>query len=137
MLKTDQLKFVVPIRLRADGAVFYQDPKKGHYATDDWMSRVRVGDIIRTGRVRRTERVIRAATFNRNGSLSSVCCTILHCSWTHSCYTVLTRHNLKYRHARPTGRRLRLRTPLDARIRANIMMRHKRSLDCCDVHGVR
>lgn len=108
----------------------------------DWTNKLEVGDVLRTptGDLR----VVRLASHHiitsggrRPHWRSSVCLTIKHCSWTTRCYTVLNSADLKTRGFRPTGKRVRLQSRLDAEIRRNFGVDKKDiTLHCCDVEGI-
>lgn len=100
----------------------------------DWRDALEVGDIIRSKAG--TERVVRKVTKGA-GRLYSIHLTILHCSWTHRAYTLLTRYDLGQRGFQPTGRRYHCDTALDHAIRREVNDYNLKVLDCCDVKGVR
>lgn len=102
----------------------------------DWRDRIRICDVLRT---RRNDfRVVRNCLFSENGYLISVEFAIKHCSWTHQCYTVYNRTDLKIIGYRPTGLQHPLDHPIDKKIFASMMNTSPdfARLDCCDVKGV-
>lgn len=102
----------------------------------DWRDALRVGDVIAEGSG--LPRVVRAATYNRDGFLRSVSLTIRRCSWTGRCYTVLNRNDLKWRRFVLVGGPVALDSTMDRMIVDE--MRHPTRelilLRCCDVKEV-
>ena len=120
---------------RDDGVYFYRPswPEKLDYY--DWRDELREGDVIRTRAG--TERIVRVATYRRNGHLSAIVMTIMHCSWTSRCYTTVNRSDLRTAGYRPPRMRLRLETPLDFELAQEIRRAGRATIDCCAVRGIR
>ncbi len=114
-------------------------PAKGS-AFQPWMRNVRAGDVLATpdGDLR----VVRYARVWRNKYSGQEHLTlylaIRRCSWTHRAYTVIGTQDIAYRRYRPTGKRVRLTSPVDKKLAHDIAYenRFKPCLDCCDVKGV-
>jgi hypothetical protein len=80
--------------LDRDGATYFYRPSWPEQLLGyDWRDSLREGDVIRTRAG--TERIVREASYRRNGHLSAVVMTIAHCSWTSRCYTTVNRVDLK------------------------------------------
>ena len=108
---------------------------------NDWISNIRVGDILAVGDSYRVVRDVKHSKSERHPPKTYVTFTIKRCSWTGRCYTVLTRSDLKTRGFRATGHSMRLRRQIDAKIRKAIVGRElpkdgPYSMTCCDVEGI-
>lgn len=99
----------------------------------NWLERVRPGDVLETPRGRL--RVVREVK-RFNGYAHWFTFTIMHCSWTERCVTVMNRHDILGRRYRPTGKRLRLTKPIDRKIAREVEYRGKPRMTCCDVSGI-
>lgn len=99
-----------------------------------WMRCVRPGDVLenRAG----TQRVVRSVMYYEDGLLHSVNCTIMHCSWTHACHTILEAHRLRREGFRRVAA-VALSTRLDKKIDRDCRVWGSKRVDCCDVRGVR
>lgn len=107
----------------------------------DWRDEIQRGDVLRAGSG--TERVVREVRYweTKHGTpMVSVVFSILHCSWTGQCYTILSRSDLRTLGYQPTGRRVQLRKAVDRLISRALAARpggeSKGIATCCDVHGV-
>lgn len=101
------------------------------------MNKVKVGDIL--ARPGKPGRIVRHVTYSKSGLLSCVSFSILHCSWTTRCYTVMNYNDLDYLGYLPTGKRVKLTRKIDKAI--DYCLKHhdreQQKLDCCDVEGIR
>ena len=113
-----------------------------------WMKDVVVGSVLkaRSGALR----VVRSVSRSKRGALHGVVFTIMRCSWTTSCYTILNYTDLIQRGFTLVKVKPRpLRSRLDREIRRCIYKpggnfyrrggkryRRKNVLSCCDVEGV-
>lgn len=105
----------------------------------EWMATVQVGDVLTDGRVYRVVREVshwRPRYSPNELRLRGVAFTIRHCSWTRRCHTTLTAADLKQRHFRPAGIRVKLNKSIDAAIAEELADDRRRRLRCCDVRGV-
>lgn len=101
--------------------------------TDGWIKELRVGDVVRSGSG--TLRTVRAVKHYKRRT--NVTFSILHCSWTGRCYTVMTDCDLRTFGYRPTGQRKRLRSRLDRAVARDFGKPKDRTrLSCCDVRGI-
>jgi len=109
-----------------------------------WLDEIEVGDILLSGSG--VERVVRSANyfkprdrFGRGGKLYGITFVIQKCSWTHRCYTMLTRADLKTRKFTPTGKKKQTVDLIDKLIAHDILYHDidKQRLDCCAVKGIR
>jgi hypothetical protein len=98
------------------------------------MSAVQVGDVLQSAAG--TQRVVRKVSMQDDGRLRSVTFSILHCSWTHRPYTVMTASDLRIYGYAPVGHRVRLRTKLDRALNRAINDHTCRELSCCAVKGI-
>lgn len=111
-----------------------------HRREPRWFKIVRAGDVIaeRNG----AWRVVRQVTRRANGQLHSVTLVIRRCSWTHRCYTIVNRHDLRLRGFRLiAGARWECKTRVDKQIYQAIQQRNDPArephlLTCCDVEGI-
>lgn len=97
-----------------------------------WYRKIRIGDVLRSGGG--SLRVVRDVKHFADGK-TFVHLVIKHCSWTGRCYTVLQGTDLNYMGYRRTGKRVRLRSKLDAKI-AEACRSVPITLTCCDVEGL-
>ena len=100
----------------------------------EWMSKVRVGDVLRSRGG--TYRVVRKVSY-RNNRLHCITFAIKRCSWTKRCSTTMNCHDLRYAGYKPVlNVKWKFATTLDESIQADIMDLNRRKLNCCDVRGV-
>lgn len=101
-----------------------------------WPYRVSVGDILRD--CNGTERIVRKCSEGKSGLTTHVYFSILHCSWTHRCYTCMNYTDLKMRGFRPVGKK-KLNGKIDKKIANDLLYenRFSQKLACCDVSGIR
>lgn len=105
------------------------------------INSLKVGQVIISPGGR--ERIVRSVTkytedrYNqRKGQVRSVHVTIMHCSWTGACDTILDRHILKG--YKLTRKIMPLRKRIDKEIEMNFRLnKTNRTLTCCDVKGIR
>ena len=104
----------------------------------DWRDRLSVGDSVLSKRG--TRRTVRHISRDTNGYLHCVAFSILRCSWTHACYTIYTRNDLRCLGFKPSKAKKRTLTKrIDKRIYLDIVNsvgKPCRKLKCCDVKGV-
>ncbi len=102
-----------------------------------WLDQIKIGDILlERGK---SERTVREINRYKNGTMRSVSFSILRCSWTHRCYTTVTRSELKTRRFSHSGKRKESASPIDKLIAHDLIYweKEKQRLDCCDVKGIR
>ncbi len=107
----------------------------------DWRDSLEVGDVITNGGSWRIVRKVSRWSnhWSKETRVRSITLAIRHCSWTHRCYTVVTRSDLKQRGFKKVAARVQLKSSgIDAKIKAAI---HQDSwepklLTCCDVEGL-
>jgi hypothetical protein len=110
--------------------------------TPAWVSRIRKGDVLRSGSgVLRVVREVSHSEIRYSGPphiRTSVYFAIKRCSWTRRCYTVYTGNDLIQMGYRPVRARVTLRKSIDRAIERDIQRPgyHKPKLTCCDVEGV-
>jgi hypothetical protein len=104
----------------------------------EWMARVQVGSVVReaSGRMR----MVRSVTRHADGRLCAIALTILRCSWTRRCYTVVMANDMRQRGFRLVRVKPRaLRSELDKKIARSIAQpawERPYVLRCCDVEGI-
>lgn len=107
----------------------------GRAPQPEWMSRVRVGSVIRerSGVLR----IVRKLSRFDNGDLRNVYLTIRRCSWTGRCYTVCGYTDLRLRGVTLLPVVVKLNDEFDARIAAAMDQPGGQPyiLRCCDVIG--
>ncbi len=102
-----------------------------------WLSRVQVGDILRSRSG--LNRVVRKISRHKGRTILTF--VIKHCSWTGRCYTTYFPSDVKHAGLRPTGKRLKLKGKMDKRIaeairRADLSHLNGRVPNCCTVEGI-
>lgn len=100
----------------------------------DWRDTIEIGSVLKTrgGKYR----IVRDLRRQKNGRLLSICCVIMHCSWTKRCYTTMNRHDIKWQRLTLVPHvKAKMNGPLDEKINRDCRTR-ERNLTCCDVEGI-
>ena len=95
-----------------------------------WMLTVKAGDVLvdRNG----TARVVRKATFHKDGRLSHLTFAIKRCSWTGRAYTTMNKTDIKDRGFHPVGLSIPLTKREDKALQKAIQFWDvPTKMDCC------
>lgn len=111
--------------------------KSGKIITLDWRDKIKVGNVL-IHRKSGTARIVRKVSYFRDGRINYVYFSIKRCSWTHSCYTMYGRYDIKILFKKSEMKRQKLNTKLDKKILIEMerALKTERQIDCCDVKEV-